>query len=150
MYADDLMSVAEHREELQSALEEWNDLFKNQDLDIDIDKTDVMWVGKQREELNFRLERKCLKHVNQFVYLGGKISENGRVGVELRRIIQAGANACRSVDGVMLDRTISRKLKVMDSCLVPASTVGLETLALSELNCNNIKVQACENNSKGE
>ena len=33
-----------------------------------------------------------------------------------------------------MDRTISRKLKgeVLDSCVVPASTYGLETLALSE------------------
>ncbi len=29
------------------------------------------------------------KQVNQFVYLGGNISENGRVDVEVRRIIQA-------------------------------------------------------------
>ena len=28
-YADDLLIVAEHREELQSALEEWNDMFIN-------------------------------------------------------------------------------------------------------------------------
>ena len=28
MYADDLVIVAEHLEELQGALEEWNDMFK--------------------------------------------------------------------------------------------------------------------------
>ena len=28
MYADDLVVVAEHREELQGALEEWNERFK--------------------------------------------------------------------------------------------------------------------------
>ena len=49
--------------------------------------------------------------VNTFVYLGGHISENGRVGVEVRRRIQAGANAWRNVEGVMMDKTISRKLK---------------------------------------
>ena len=27
MYADDIVIVAEHREELQGALEEWNDMF---------------------------------------------------------------------------------------------------------------------------
>ena len=41
----------------------------------------------------------------------------------------------------MVDRKMSRKLKgnVLDSCVVPASTYGLETLAVSEL-------QVCENN----
>ena len=35
---------------------------------------------------------------------------------------------------------LARKLKgkVLDSCEVPASSYGLETLALSELNCINI------------
>ena len=48
--------------------------------------------------------------------------------------------------GVMVDRKISRKLKgkVLDYCVVPASTYGLETLALSELHQH--KLQVCENN----
>ena len=83
---------------------------------------ELMWVGKQREELNIRLEGKDIKQVNNFVYLGGNISENGRVDVEVRRRIQAGVNAWRNVEGVMMDRKISRKLKVLDSCVVPAST----------------------------
>ena len=46
----------------------------------------------------------------------------------------------------MVDRKISRKLKgkVLDSCVVPASTYGLETLALPELHQH--KLQVCENN----
>ena len=66
--------------------------------------------------------------------------------VEVQRRIQAGANPCRNVEGVMVDRNISRKLngKVLDSCVVPASTYGLETLALSELHQH--KLQVCENN----
>ena len=41
----------------------------------------------------------------------------------------------RNVQGVMMDRKISRKLKgkVLDPCVVPASTYGLDTLALSKL-----------------
>ena len=70
-----------------------------------------MWVGKQREELNIRLEGKDVKQVNHFMYLGGDISENGRVEVEVRRRIQAGANAWRNVEGVRMDTNISRKLK---------------------------------------
>ena len=51
-----------------------------------------------------------------------------------------------NVEGVMVDRKFSRKLKgkVLDSCVVPASTYGLETLALSELHQH--KLQVCETN----
>ena len=73
MYADDLAIVAEHREELQGALEEWNEMFKKHGLKMNLDKTEVMWVGKQREELNIRLEGKDIKQVKNFVYLGGNI-----------------------------------------------------------------------------
>ena len=46
----------------------------------------------------------------------------------------------------MMARNISRKLngKVLDSCVVPASIYGLETLALSELHQH--KLQVCEDN----
>ena len=135
MYADDLVIVAQHREKLQGALEEWNEMFNKHGLKMNLDKTEVMSVGKQREELNIMLEGKDIKQVNNCVVLGGNISKNRRVDVEVRRRIQAGANARRHVKGVMVDRKVSRKLKgkVLDSCEVPASTYGLETLALSEL-----------------
>ena len=97
-----------------------------------------------KEEVNIRLEEKDIKQVKNFVYLGGNISVNGRV--EVRRRIQAGANAWRNVEGVMMDRKISRKLmgKVLYSCVAPASTYGLETLAMSKLQQH--KLQVCENN----
>ena len=138
MYADDLVIVAKHREELPGALEEWNDMFKKHGLKMNIDKTEVIWFGKQREELNIRLEGKYIKQVKNCVYLGGNISKNGCVDAEVRRRIQAGANVWRNVEGVMVDREISRKMKgkFLDFCVVPASTYGLETLALSD--CINI------------
>ena len=108
-----------------------------------------MWVGKQREELNIRLEGKDIKQLNNFVYLGGNISKNERVDVEVRRRIQTGANAWRHVEGVMMDRKISSKLKekALDSCVVPASTNGSETLVLYELQQH--KLQVCEVRTTG-
>ena len=51
------------------------------------------------------------------MYLGGNVSENGRMEVEVRNRIHAGATAWRTVEGVGL--MISRKLtgKVLDSCV---------------------------------
>ena len=77
------------------------------------------------------LEGKDITQVKNVVYLSGNISENGRVDVDVRRRIHAGANAWRNVQGVMVDRKVARKLKgnVLDSCAVTAVTYGLETLA---------------------
>ena len=58
-------------------------------LKMNLGKTEVMLVGKQREELN----KNC-------VYLGGHISDRRRMEVEVRRRIQTGANGRRNVEGV--------------------------------------------------
>ena len=94
VYADDHVIVAEHREELQGALEEWNDMFKKHGLKMNLDKTAVVWVGKQRVELNIRLEGKDIKQVKNVVYLGGNISDNGRVEVEVRRRQNTSRSEC--------------------------------------------------------
>ena len=40
-----------------------NDVFRKHGLKMNLDKTDVMWVGKQREELNIMLEGKDITQV---------------------------------------------------------------------------------------
>ena len=47
VYADDLVVVAEHRADLQEALEEWNELFKKHGLKMNVDKTEVMGLGNR-------------------------------------------------------------------------------------------------------
>ena len=82
MYADDLVIIADHREELQGTLEEWNDMFKKHGLvKMNLDKTEVMWVGKQREELNIRLEETLNKSIILFIL----VEINLRTGVWMWR-----------------------------------------------------------------
>ena len=81
MYADDLAIDTNHLGELQGALEAWKELFKKHGLNTNPEKTELMWVGKQREEVNIWLEEKAIKQVNIVVYLGGNICDNGRVGM---------------------------------------------------------------------
>ena len=38
---------------------------------MSLDKTEVMWVGHQTEELNIMLDGEEIKQVGGFVYLGG-------------------------------------------------------------------------------
>ena len=106
----------------------------------------MMWVGHQREELNIRLDGKEITQVDGFVYLGGMVTEDGHSAAEVQHRTQVGANAWRKVEGVMLDRTISKKLKgkVLRTCATPACMCGLETVALTEQ--QQQKLQVCENN----
>ena len=77
-----------------------------------------------------------------FVYLGGVVNEDGHLEVEVRCQIHQGANAWGKVEGVILDRTILKKLKrkVLRACVTPACLYGLETLMEQQ------QLQICENN----
>ena len=74
LYADDLALVANGKQELQETLEEWNGLFTRHGLKINLEKTEVMHIGHQREEL----EGKKLTQWDSFVYLGGTVCGNGK------------------------------------------------------------------------
>ena len=99
LYADDLALVANGKQELQETLEEWNGLFTKHGLKINVEKTEVLHIGHQREEL----EGKKLTQEESFVYLGGAVCRDGKTEREVRRRVQAGANAWRAVEGVMAD-----------------------------------------------
>ena len=111
MYAGDLAIITESKQDLQEVLDEWKGVFKKHGLRMSLEKTEVMWVGHQKEELNIRLDGKEIKQVDGFVYLGGMVTEDGHSEAEVRCRIQTGANIWRKVEGVMLDRIFFLKLK---------------------------------------
>ena len=137
--------MANGKQELQETLEEWNGLFTRHGLKINVEKTEVLHIGLQREELDIELEGKKLIQGDSFVYLGGAVCGDGKTEREVRRRVEAGAIAWRAVEGVMADRRISKtlKVKVMSTCVTPACLYGTETLALTEL---QQRLQVCENN----
>ena len=146
LYADDLAIVAEDKEELNELLEEWKEAFKQHGLRVNLENTEVLSIGAHREELNIKLEGRTMRQNNSFIYIGGAVSSDGRSETEVRRRVQAGANAWRQVEGVMSDRHISKKLKgkVLGACVTPAMLYGLETLPVSEKHQH--RLQVCENN----
>ena len=107
-------------------------MFTSHGLKLNLEKTEVLHIGNQRED--------------SFVYLGGTVCGDGKTEREVRRRVQAGANAWRAVEGLMTDRWISKRLKskVMSTCVTRACLYGMETLALTELQQQRLPV--CENN----
>ena len=129
--ADDVALVANGKH-VQETLEEWNRLFTRRGPKINLEKTEVLHIGQQREELDIELEGKKLTQGDSFVYLWGVVCGDGKTEREVRQRVQAGANAWRAVEGVNVDRRISkRKGKIMSTCVTPACQYGTETLALT-------------------
>ena len=69
--------TADNKQELQEVLEEWKGVFKKHGLKMSLEKTEVMWVGHQREDLNISLDGKEINQVDGFVHLGGMVNEDG-------------------------------------------------------------------------
>ena len=60
LYTDDVALVANGKQELQETLEERDRLFTRHGLKINLEKTEVLQIGHQREELDIELEGKIL------------------------------------------------------------------------------------------
>ena len=122
LYAEDLTLVENGKLELLEKLEEWNGLFTRPGLTINVEKTEVLHIGHQREELDIKLEGKKLTQGDSFVYLGRAVCGDGKMEREVRRRVHAGANAWRAVEEVMADRQISKRLKgkVVSTCVTSA------------------------------
>ena len=69
----------------------------------------MLHIGHQREELDTELEGNILNQRDSFVYLGGAVCGDGKTERDIRRRVQAAANAWRAVAGVMADRRFSKK-----------------------------------------
>ena len=135
--------MANGKQELQETLEEWNGLFTRHGLKINLEKTEVLHIGHQREELDIELEGKKLTQGDSFVYLRGA-AETRRW--RERPVCRRAPAAWRAVEVVMADRQISKRLKgkVMITCVTPACLYGTETLAMAER--QQQRLQVCENN----
>ena len=57
----------------------------------------MLHIGHQREESDIELEGKKLTRWDSFAYLGGAVCGDGKR--EVRRRVQAGANARRAAEG---------------------------------------------------
>ena len=93
LYADDLALVANGKQGLQETLDEWNWLFTRHGLKINLEKTEVLHIDHQIEELDIEHEGKKLTQGDNFVYLGGVVCGEGKTEREVCRRAQAGANA---------------------------------------------------------
>ena len=72
LYADDLALVVNGKQELQETLEEWNGLFTTRHwLKLNLEKTEVLHIGHQREELDNELEVKKLTQGTDSCTRGG-------------------------------------------------------------------------------
>ena len=91
--------------------------------------------------MDIELEGKILNQRDSFVYLDGAVCGDGKTERDIRRRVQAAANAWRAVARVMAERRFSKRLKgkFMSTCVTLARLYVTETLALTELHSGRFR-----------
>jgi hypothetical protein len=143
-YADDLALVADAREVLREMIDAWNDVLKMNGMKINVDKTEVMVMGKEQENLNMILDERELKQTDNFKYLGVSFGSENSATRELDCRRGKFNSSLMSLYPLMKDRNVPRKVKtiIYTSILRPILTYGYEAWALSTR--DKSKIQACE------
>ena len=58
LYADDLAVVADSEADHQERLVDWKEIFDKHELRVSLEKTEVLWIGQQKKDLDIRLHGK--------------------------------------------------------------------------------------------
>mgnify|MGYP005986010137 CR=1 FL=1 len=66
MYADDLVILVGTEKELQKKLEIWDKEFKDYGMNINVEKTEVMVIGKSEQKINIKLDNKIVNRKESF------------------------------------------------------------------------------------
>ena len=88
------------------------------------------------------LEDTNVPRVKEFKYLGSTVQESGGCEREVKKRVKAGWNKWRRVSGVVCDRRLPARVKgkVYSSVVRPAMVYGLETVAVTKKQVEEMKM----------
>jgi Reverse transcriptase (RNA-dependent DNA polymerase) len=138
-FADDIVIISEDITEIQSMLQQLNQESKRAGLKMNYSKTKIMTSENARVVIGTDI----IETVSEYNYLGHIITlgKDNR-DREIRRRIQLSWAAFAKVSHILRDHAtpINLKRKVYDACILPVSTYGLETVALTQISANKLRV----------
>ena len=138
-YADDTTLMAESKEELKSLLMKVEEETKKTGLKLNIQKTKIMAFGPFMAN---RLE--TIETVNDFVFLGSKISVDGDCSHEIKRRLLLRRKAMTNLDSILKSRgiTLPTKVHIVKAMVFPVVMYGragqykrLNAKEMMPLNC---------------
>ena len=78
MYADDTLLISDTKKGLQTLLMQYETYCENNRLNINIDKTKIMVIGKNYSKPKFYIKEELVEVVNSYKYLGVTFTKTGR------------------------------------------------------------------------
>ena len=126
MFADNTVLLAESEEELKWNIEKLHEAMKKHKL------SNTMVFSSVSPECNIEIDGEKVTNVKEAVYLGVKLSEDGKMGGKMERRIGMTMQTVGAMKKVYESREISREAKVTVFESVPTLTYECEVWVLTE------------------
>jgi hypothetical protein len=113
-YADDTVLMAESEQELQELVDEVYYKSNQYGLDMNIQKTKAMIIGKTLDKpaIKIQINGRILEQVKSYVYLGHTITEDGKCDMEIRKRIGMAKSTFINMKSILTSKQITNKLKM--------------------------------------
>ena len=111
-------------------------------LRINVEKTEVQHVGKSSKVININIDDKPLKQVENFINLGGNMSEDASVEQDVRRRIGLATGVMQSLNKIWQNRGIGQvtKVKIYETLVLSVLLYNSETWTMKESTKNYVRV----------
>jgi Reverse transcriptase (RNA-dependent DNA polymerase) len=141
-FADDIAVLAESQEDLRVMVTKIVEESGRMGMKINTGKTEVQHIGREKAKVSIHIENQELKQVEEFVYLGGNMSEDASTDQDLRRRIGLACGAMQSLSCIWKSNDISNntKTRVYETLVLSILLYNSETWILREADKSKLRV----------
>ena len=111
-------------------------------MNVSRSKTEYLCINGGNDKETVTMEDIKVLRVKELKYLGSTVQKNGGCEREIKKRVQAGWNGWRRVSGVICDRRLPARVKekVYNSMVRPSMVYGLETVAVTKKQVEEVEV----------
>ena len=125
-FADDIDLITESVDQLQDLTDRVNDSSKKFGLEVNVQKTKTMTIGKNKEQLTIKLGHNVLEHVHEFIYLGGLVSDDAQSTADIKRRTGLASAVTGQLNKIWRSKnvTVGMKAKLFETLVIPVFLYG--------------------------
>ncbi|XP_076894172.1 uncharacterized protein LOC143546373 [Bidens hawaiensis] len=116
LFADDIVLIAESKQDLNMRLEDWRSALESKGLKISRSKTEYLYCGfggvNDDEDVQIAIKGQEVPQSTKFKYLGSFVQSDGTIDSDVAHRVQARWCKWRAATGVLCDKRFPTKLKV--------------------------------------
>ena len=133
-YADDTTLIAPSEEELESLLMKVEEESEKVGLKLNIQKTNIM---ASDPITSCQIDGETMETVKDFIFLGSKITADGKCSHEIKRHLLLGRKIMTNLDSILKSRdiTLPTKVHLVKAMVFPVVMYGYESWTIKKAGC---------------